>query len=147
MRSKLPVAMILQRIVEEGDMSGLSVLADGMAHLPKAREFASSTEMMARAFRVNRDLAEDESLMFHAHKLASMSKRMFKDRETLKPVLECVRTVLVEWGAWVEADDPTEEEIQEHLECVAGAMSSLNDALSAYDSFVLKKLKESRGME
>jgi hypothetical protein len=147
MRSKLPVAMILQRIEEEGDMSGLSVLADGMAHLPKAREFASSTEMMAKAFRASKELAEDDSLMLHAHKLASMSKRMFKDRETLKPVLECVRAVLAEWGAWAEADDPTEEEIQGHLERVAGAISNLNDALSAYDSFVLKKLKEGRGTQ
>jgi hypothetical protein len=47
----------------------------------------------------------------------------------------------------VEADDPTEDEIQEHLERVAGAMTALNEALSAYDSFVLAKLKVDRGME
>jgi DNA-binding SARP family transcriptional activator len=139
--------MILKRIVEDGDTSGLSLLADEMAHLPKARDFAASTEMMARAFRVNRELAEDESLMLHAHKLASMSKRMFKDRETLKPVLERVRAALAAWAAWAEADDPTEEEIQEHLERAAEAMADLNAALNAYDSFVLAKLKENRGME
>jgi hypothetical protein len=139
--------MILQRIAEEGDMSGLSMLVGDMAHLPKARDFAASTEMMARAFRLNKALGEDESLMLHAHKLASMSKRLHKDRESLKPLLESARTVLAEWNAWVEADDPTEDEIQEHLERVAGAMTALNEALSAYDSFVLAKLKVDRGME
>jgi hypothetical protein len=103
--------------------------------------------MMARAFRLNKALGEDESLMLHAHKLASMSKRLHKDRENLKPLLESARTVLAEWNAWVEADDPTEDEIQEHLERVAGAMATLNEALSAYDSFVLAKLKVDRGME
>ncbi|MDR2176026.1 MAG: hypothetical protein LBO82_08870 [Synergistaceae bacterium] len=147
MRSKIPVGMILERIVEDGDMSGLNMLVGEMAHLPKAREFASATETMARAFRVNKALAEDESLMLYAHKLASMSKRMFKDREALKPLLESVRAVLAEWGAWAEADDPTEDEIQEHLERVAEAMANLHESLTAYDSFVLKKLKEIRGME
>jgi hypothetical protein len=47
----------------------------------------------------------------------------------------------------VEASDPTEEEIQEHLERVAEAMANLNAAMNAYDSFVLRKLKEDRGME
>jgi hypothetical protein len=139
--------MILQRIAEEGDMSGLSMLVGDMVHLPRAREFASSTEMMARAFKANKSLGEDEALMLHAHKLASMSKRLYKDRETLNPVLESVRAALAEWTAWVEADDPAEEEIQEHLERVAGAMTNLHNALSAYDSFVLTKLKQDRGME
>jgi hypothetical protein len=147
MRRNLPVGMILERIAEEGDMSGLNMLVDEMAHLPRARDFASSTEMMAKAFRVNRALAEDESLMLCAHKLASMSKRMYKDRETLKPVLACVRAVLAEWCAWAGADDPTDDEIQGYLERVAEAMANLHGALSAYDSFVLAKLKESRGME
>jgi hypothetical protein len=56
MRSKFPVGMILQRIAEEGDMNGLSLLVGDMAHLPRAREFASVTDMMARAFRSNRTL-------------------------------------------------------------------------------------------
>jgi hypothetical protein len=146
MRSKVPIAMILQKI-EEGDTKGVGVLVGEMAHLPRARDFATSTEMMAKAFRSNKALGEDEFLMLHAHKLASMSKRLFKDRENLKPVLECVRAVLAEWSAWVEADDPTEDEIQEHLERVAGTMAALNEALSAYDSFVLAKLKADRGME
>jgi hypothetical protein len=131
-------------IAEDGDTGGL---AGGMAHLPKARDFASVTEMMARVFRSNRALAEDESLMFHAHKLASMSKRLYKDRENLKPVLEGVRAVLAEWSAWAEDDDPTEEEIQEHLERVAGAMAILDESLRDYDSFVLAKLQEDRKME
>ncbi|MDR1649171.1 MAG: hypothetical protein LBR71_02830, partial [Synergistaceae bacterium] len=69
------------------------------------------------------------------------------DRETLNPVLESVRAVLAEWTAWVEADEPTEDEIQAHLERVAGAMTNLHNALNAYDSFVLAKLKQDRGME
>ena len=147
MGKRVPVGMILRRIEKEGDMNGLSVIEDEMAHLPRARDFASATEAMARVFRVNRALAEDESLMFQAHKLASMSKRMYKDREALKPVLGSARAALAEWAAWADAEDPTEEEIQGHLERVAGAMGSLHEALAAYDSFVLAKLKESRGME
>jgi ABC-type transporter Mla subunit MlaD len=139
--------MILQRIAEEGDMSGLSLLADDMAHLPRAREFVSTTDTMAKVFRSNRALSENDSLMLYAHKLASMSKRLVKDRENLKPLLESARAVLAEWTAWVDADDPTEDEIQKHLEQVAGAMANLHEALSAYDSFVLTKLKEDRGME
>jgi DNA-binding SARP family transcriptional activator len=147
MRHKLPVGMILERILEEGDANGLGVLVGEMVHLPKARDFAASTEMMAKAFRSNKALGDDESLMLHAHKLASMSKRLFKDRENQKPVLERARAVLAEWAAWVEADDPAEDEIQEHLERVAEAMAEMNAALNAYDSFVLAKLKGDRGIE
>ena len=147
MRSSVPVGMVLRRITEEGDMSGLSMLVSEMAHLPKARDFAAATETMARAFRVNKALGEDEFLMLCAHKLASMSKRLYKDRQNLKPVLESVRGVLAMWSAWVEADDPTEDEIQEHLEQLAGAMEDLSAALNTYDAFVLAKLKEERGME
>jgi hypothetical protein len=146
MRGKVPVGMILQRIAEEGDMSGLGILVGEMAHLPKARDFAASTEMMAKSFKSNRALAEDEFLMLHAHKLASMSKRLYKDRENLKPILESVRAVLAEWSSWAEADDPTEEEIQNHLERVAGAMSALNGAVNDYDAYVLTKLKDDRGI-
>ena len=147
MRRKVPVGMILQRITEEGDTSGLNVIVDEMAHLPRARDFASTTEMMAKIFRSNKALAEDESLMLHAHRLASMSKRLFKDRENLKPALEGARAVLAEWSAWVEDEDPTEEEIQEHLERVAGAMAALDESLRDYNSFVLSKLTEDRNME
>ena len=146
MRRKAPAGMILQRVTEEGDASGLNTLIDEMAHLPKARDFASATEVMARVFRSNKALAEDESLMLCAHKLASMSKRLCKDRENLKPALESARAVLAEWSAWVEDEDPTEEEIQEHLEHVAGAMSALDEALRDYNSFVLTKLTEDRRM-
>jgi hypothetical protein len=45
----------------------------------------------------------------------------------------------------VDDDDPTEEEIQAHLEQVAGTMAVLDEAMSAYDDFVLTKLKEDRG--
>jgi hypothetical protein len=139
--------MILQRMTEEGDASGLSVLVGEMAHLPKARDFASSTALMAKAFRLNKSLGDDESLMLCAHKLASMGKRVCKDRETLNPLVESARAALAEWTDWVEDDSPTEDEIQEHLERVAGTMAALDAALSAYDSFVLTKLKEDRGME
>jgi hypothetical protein len=61
--------------------------------------------------------------------------------------LENVRAALAEWTAWAQAEDPTEDEIQEHLERVAGTMAALKEALSAYDSFVLAKLKADRGME
>jgi hypothetical protein len=147
MRSKVPIGMILQHIAEEGDTSGLSVLVGETVHLPKARDFASSTAMMARAFKLNKVLGDDESLMLHAHKLASMGKRVCKDRENLKPLVESARAALAEWTDWVEAEEPTEDEIQEHLERVAGTMASLYEALSAYDSFVLAKLKEDRGMD
>jgi hypothetical protein len=147
MRNKVPIGMILQRIVEEGDEKGLDVLVGEMVHLPRAREFAAVTDMMAKVFRTNRALGEDESLMLHAHRLASMGKRLFRDRQNLKPVLEGVRNVLAEWKAWVDDDDPTEEEIQAHLERVAGTMALLDEAMSAYDDFVLTKLKEGRGME
>ena len=147
MRRKVPVGMILQRITEEGDTSGLNVLIDEMSHLPKAREFASATEMMAKAFRSNKALAEDDSLMLYAHKLASMSKRLCKDRENLKPARESARAVLAEWSAWTEDEDPTEGEIQKHLERVAGAMAALDEALRDYNSFVLTKLTEDRNME
>jgi hypothetical protein len=139
--------MILQRITEGGDTNGLRVLVGEMVHLPKARDFASSTALMAKAFRLNKSLGDDESLMLHAHKLASMGKRVCKDRENLNPLLESARAALSEWTAWVEDDNPTEDEIQEHLERVAGTMAGLHDALSAYDSFVLAKLKEEREME
>jgi hypothetical protein len=102
---------------------------------------------MAKVFRTNKALGEDESLMLQAHKLASMGKRLFRDRQNLKPVLEGVRNVLTEWKTWVDDDDPTEEEIQAHLERVAGTMALLDEAMSAYDDFVLTKLKEGRGME
>jgi hypothetical protein len=138
--------MILQRIAEEGDTSGLNVLIDEMEHLPKARDFASTTAIMAKIFRSNKALAEDESLMLHAHKLASMSKRLCKDRENLKPALEDARAVLAAWSAWVADEDPGEEEIQEHLERVAAAMAALDESLRDYNSFVLMKLAEDRNM-
>jgi hypothetical protein len=139
--------MILQRIVEEGDEKGLDVLVGEMVHLPKGREFAAVTDMMAKVFRSNKALGEDETLMLHAHRLASMGKRLYRDRQNLKPMLESVRGVLAEWKAWVDDDDPTEEEIQTHLERVAGTMAALDEAMSAYDDFVLTQLKEGRGLD
>jgi hypothetical protein len=147
MRSKLPIGMILQRILEDGDERGVGVLVSEMVHLPKEREFAASAEMIAKALRSNKALRENEALVQSARRLASMGKRVLRDRQNLKPVLDGIRNVLAEWSAWAEADDPTEEEIQEHLERVAGALMILDTALNAYDSFVLKKLKEDRGME
>jgi ABC-type transporter Mla subunit MlaD len=139
--------MILRRVVEEGDERGLGMLAGEMAHLPKERDFVASTETVAKALKSDKSLRENETLVLGAHKLASMSKRILHDRQSLKPVLENVRDVLAEWNAWVNDDDPTEEEIQAHLERVAGTMAFLSEALSAYDAFVLTKLKEDRGME
>ena len=147
MGRKASIGMIMQRIAEEGDTSDLGVLIDEMVHLPKARDLAAATGMMAKVFRLNRALGEDESLMLLAHKLASMGKRLFKDRENLKPVLEGARAVLAEWSAWVEDEDPTEEEIERHLERVAGAMAVLDESLRDYNSFVLSKLTEDRNME
>jgi alpha-L-arabinofuranosidase len=108
------------------------------------RDFVSSTEMMARAFKRNRGLSEDDSLMLYTYRLASMSKRTIKDREALKSL---VHAVLAEWGAWVQADEPAEDEIQEYLERVAGVMTNLYEAMTVYNSFVLAKLKEDRGIE
>jgi hypothetical protein len=143
MGNKTQIGMILQR-VEEGDISELDVLVGEMVHLPKVRDFVASVEMMARIFRMDGELDENEHLMFHAHRLASMSKRLYKDRETLKPLLEGTRNVIAEWRTWVEADDPTEEEIQIYLKRVAGAMEILKTLLKDYDSYVLTKLKEDR---
>jgi hypothetical protein len=146
MRSKVPIGMILQRIVEEGDEKGLGILVSEMVHLPKERDFAAFAEAMAKTIKQNKALRENETLILGAHKLASMSKRVLRDRQNLKPVLEGVRGVLAEWNAWVNDDDPTEEEIHAHLERVAGTMAFLSETLSAYDGFVLTKLKEDRGM-
>jgi hypothetical protein len=140
------MSTILQHI-EEGDASELDVLAGEMAHLPKIRDFVASVELMARAFKPERTLGEDSPLISHAHRLASMSKRLYKDREKLKPPLEGVRNAVAEWKTWVEADDPTEEDIQTYLERVAGAMEILKTALKTYDAYVLQKLKEDRGLD
>jgi hypothetical protein len=137
--------MLLRRIEEEGDKSGIKILVNEMAHLPRAREFAAVTDQMARTFRSNRALSEDETLMMHAHKLASMGKRLYKDRQNLKLPLEAVRSVIAEWRAWVENDDPTDEEIQNHLERVAGAMSLLDSAMSEYDELALARVREEMG--
>jgi hypothetical protein len=142
----MPIGMMLQRIVEEGDEKGLSVLVGEMVHLPKERDFAAFAEAMAKNIKLNKALQENETLLLSAHKLALMSKRILKDRQSLKPVLEGVRGVLAEWNAWVDDDDPTDAEIQKHLERVAGTMAFLSEALSAYDAFVLTKLKEDRGI-
>jgi hypothetical protein len=142
----MPIGMMLQRIVEEGDEKGLGVLVGEMVHLPKERDFAAFAEAMAKNIKLNKALQENETLILSAHKLAAMSKRIVKDRQNLKPVLEGVRGVLAEWSAWVDDDDPTDAEIQKHLERVAGTMAFLSEALSAYDAFVLTKLKEDRGI-
>ena len=50
--------------------------------------------------------------------------------------------MLSEWGEWLEISEggATEEELQERLESLAAAMSRLREALSGYESGVLKKL-------
>jgi hypothetical protein len=131
--------------VEEGDAKAVDVLVGEMAHLPKERDFAASAEAMAKMFRSNKALRENEPLTQGARRLALMGKRLLGDRQNLKPVLEGVREVLAEWNAWAQEDDPTEEEIQRHLEQVAGAMLTLRESLSAYDASVLEKLKEPPG--
>jgi hypothetical protein len=147
MRNKVQTGVVLERIVEGGDTAGLEILVGEMAHLPKARDFVTSIDIMAKVFRLNKALSEDESLMLHAHRLTSMSKRLFKDREKLKPLLDSARNAVAEWTEWAEADDPTEEEIQGYLERVAGTMEMLDAALKLYDAYVLTKLKDDRNVD
>jgi ribosomal protein L12E/L44/L45/RPP1/RPP2 len=71
------------------------------------------------------------------------SRRLFRDRESLKPVVENVYLILEEWDAWLTASEQgTEEDLQEHLERVAYAMAALKEAAGQYDAGVQARLAE-----
>ncbi|MDR1977124.1 MAG: hypothetical protein LBQ42_00140 [Synergistaceae bacterium] len=130
--------LMLRRMAEQPD-GGLKIIVEEMAHLPKERDFSATVDAVRRAFRSAG--ADERTIAPQTRKLMSMSRRLLKDREDLRPVLSGARGVLSEWDAWLEASDATEEELRDCLERLAGAMSLLRDALAEYDSGVLEELK------
>jgi hypothetical protein len=136
---KLPVNLVLSRMSAQPKGS-LQVIIDETAHLPKERDFASTIDTVKKVFNAS-DIGE-QVIESQARKLLFMNRSLWEDRKGLRPVLKEARSVLSEWGGWLEISDgeATEEELQERLEHLAVAISRLGEALEGYESAVLKKL-------
>jgi hypothetical protein len=137
--NKLPMNLVLSRMTNQPKGS-LQVIIDETAHLPKERDFASTVDTVRKVF--NAGGVGERVVASQTRKLMSMGRSLFEDRKDLRPVLKEARSVLSEWGEWLEVSDgkATEEALQERLEHLAAAISHLGEALEGYENAVLKKL-------
>ena len=139
--NKMPLDLVLRQLERQqeedphhGGLKGLRYIINDMKHLPDGTALNAYSELI-------------QNLLPTVGRLASASRRLYRDREGLKPVLENVYRVLEEWDAWLVAGDgdaATEEDLQEHLERVSLAMAALKEAADQYDAGVFARLAEER---
>jgi hypothetical protein len=135
----MPLGLVLQRLEQQqeedpsqGGKRGLRYIINNMKHLPGEDALTTYVETV-------------QQMLPCVGRLASASQRLYKDRESLKPLLESVYQILEEWDAWLatsEKGTATEEDLQEHLERVAYAMITLKETSSQYDADVLARMTE-----
>jgi hypothetical protein len=139
--NKMPLDLVLRQLEQQqeeyphgGGLKGLRYIINDMKHLPDGKALGTYAELI-------------QNLLPAVGRLASASRRLYRDRESLKPVLENVYRIFEEWDAWLAASDggaATEEDLQEHLERVSHAMAALREAADGYDAGVLARLAEER---